>query len=195
MTDPELQQRFRELLKRCDESHLEYEEKHGDAGDAYTHCVVEDSHRVKAVLEEYIQTNFPDWTPDETRMVVDEFDAWSFDMEPGHRFSGRRNSDVDEAKAGCQVWSSSIEEVENQVEVKMLAEELDCEVEDIRELVLAERENPRSDFCIGSIYRPETFNTFETYQCTDACWFAVVPYAWFEDSIEDIRDRVEDMEG
>jgi hypothetical protein len=187
MIDPELQQRFRELLQRCDESHLEYEEKHGDAGDAYTYCVVEDLRRVNEALKEYIQANFPDWTPDETRMVVDEFDTWSFDMEPGHRFSGRKNSDIDEEKAGCQVWSTSVEEVENQCDVGAFAEELGCEDEQVRELVLAERENPRSDFCIGSIYRPETFDTFETYQATDACWFAVVPYAWFEDSIDDIR--------
>lgn len=188
MIDPELQQRFRELLQRCDESHLEYEEKHSDAGGAYTHCVVEDVRYTKEALEEYIQTNFPDWTPDEVKAVLDEFDQWSFDMEPGHRFRGRKNTDPDESKAGCQVWSASIEEVENQYEVGWLAEELDCEVEEIRELVLAEKEG-RSDFCIGSIYRPETFDTFETYQCTDACWFAVVPYAWFEDHIEEVRER------
>ena len=192
MIDPELQQRFRELLTRCDESHLEYEEKHGDAGDAYTHCVVEDVRHVKEALDEYILTNFPNWTPEEVKAVLSGFDRWSFDMEPGHRFSGRRNADPDEAKVGCQVWSASVEEVENQYEVKTLAEELDCEIDEVRELVLAERENPRSDFCIGSIYRPETFSTFETYQCTDACWFAVVPYEWFIEKIEEVRERHED---
>ena len=188
MIDPELQQRFRELLKRCDESYLEYEEKHGDAGDAYCHCVTESSGVVEA-LTEYIQVNFPSWTFDEVQSVVDEFDEWSFNMEPGHRFSGRRNSDPDEQREGCQVWAAAVEEVENQYEVKWLAEELDCEVEDIRELVLAEKECKRSDFCIGHIYRPETFDTFETYQATDACWFAVVPYDWFTEKIEEVRER------
>jgi hypothetical protein len=186
MIDPELQQRFRELLKASDAWRLEYEETCSDAGSAYSHCVVEDSHSVREALVYYILTNFPGWTPDEVKAVLEAFDRWSFDMEPGHWFSGRRNTDHDEAKAGCQVWSTSVEEVENQYEVEMLAEELDCEVEDIRELVLAEKEG-RSDFCIGHIYRPETFNTFYTYQGTDACWFAVVPYDWFIDKITDIR--------
>lgn len=186
MIDPELQQRFRELLTRCDESHLEYEEKHGDAGDAYCHCVTESSGVIEA-LTEYIQVNFPSWTFDEVQSVVDEFDEWSFSMEPGHRFSGRRNTDPDEQREGCRVWGAAVEEVENQYGVNWLAEELDCEVEDIRELVLAEKEC--GDFCIGHIYRPETFDTFETYQCTDACWFAVVPYDWFTEKIEEVRER------
>ena len=186
MIDPELQQRFRELLTRCDESHLEYEEKHSDAGDAYCHCVTESSGVIEA-LTEYIQVNFPSWTFDEVQSVVGEFDEWSFNMEPGHRFSGRRNSDPDEQREGCYAWAASIEEVENQYEVKWLADELDCEVEDIRELVLAEKEC--RDFCIGSIHRPETFDTFETYQVTDACWFAVVPYDWFTEKIEEVRER------
>lgn len=189
MIDPELQQRFRELLTRCDESHLEYEEKHGDAGDAYSHCVVEDSQSVKKALTEYIQVNFPSWTFDEVQSVVDEFDRWSFNMEPGHRFSGRRNTDPDEQREGCQVWAAAIEEVENQIEVNWLADELDCSYAEVRELVLAEKECKRSDFCIGSIHRPETFDTFETYQCTDACWFAVVPYDWFTEKIEEVRER------
>jgi|LakMenE18May11ns_1017448.scaffolds.fasta_scaffold9959384_21 hypothetical protein len=193
MIDPELQQRFRELLTRCDESHLEYEEEHGDAGDAYSHCVVEDSHNVREALVYYILTNFPGWTPEEVKAVLGEFDQWSFDMVPGHRFSGRRNTDPDESKAGCQVWSTSVEEVENQVEVKTLAESLDCEVENIRELVLAEKEGRMSDFCIGHIYRPETFTTFETYQATDACWFAVVPYDWFTEKIEEVREHAEEV--
>jgi len=186
MIDPELQQRFRELLKRCDESHLEYEEKHCDAGDAYCHCVVEDSRSVKKALVEYIGTNFPEWTSDEVKAVLSEFDQWSFDMEPGHRFSGRRNSDPDEQREGCQVWAASVEEVENQIEVKWLADELDCEVEDIRELVTAEYHD--GDFCIGSLSRLD-FDCFYTYQCTDACWFAVVPYDWFTEKIEEVRER------
>lgn len=189
MIDPELQQRFRELLTRCDESHLEYEEKHCDAGDAYCHCVVEDSHRVKKTLVEYIGTNFPEWTSDEVKAVLSEFDQWSFDMEPGHRFSGRRNSDPDEQREGCQVWAASVEEVENQYEVKTLAQDLDCEVEEIRELVTAEYHD--GDFCIGSLSRLD-FDCFYTYQCTDACWFAVVPYGWFTEKIEEVRERNEE---
>ena len=186
MIDPELQQRFRELLTRCDESHLEYEEKHGDAGDAYTHCVVEDSHRVKKTLAGYIGTNFPDWTPDEVQSVVDEFDRWSFDMEPGHRFSIWSTTEPDGEREGCCVWAASVEEVENQIEVKWLADELDCEVEEVRELVTAEYHE--GDFCIGSLSRLD-FDCFYTYQCTDACWFAVVPYDWFTDAIHEVRSN------
>lgn len=185
MIDPELQQRFRELLTRCDESHLEYEEKHGDAGDAYCHCVTESSGVIEA-LTQYIQVNFPSWTFDEVQSVVGEFDKWSFNMEPGHRFSGRRNSDPDEQREGCQVWGAAIEEVENQYAVSWLAEELDCEVEEVRELVKAEYD--KGEFCIGSIPRLD-FDTFETYQCTDACWFAVVPADWFIEKIEEVRER------
>ena len=192
MIDPELRHRFRELLKRCDESHLEYEETHSDAGNNNAHCVVEDSHSVKKAMVYYILTNFPDWTPDEVKAVLNEFDKWSFEMEPGHRFSGRKTTDPDERREGCQVWSTSIEEVENQVEVKWLAEELDCEVEEVRELVRAEKECSRSDFCIGHIHRPETFDTFETYQCTDACWFAVVPYDWFADAVHEVRSNCDE---
>lgn len=188
MIDPELQAAFRELLKSCDESHLEYEEKHGDAGDAYTHCVTE-SPSSKEALTKYIQVNFPDWTFDEVQSVVDEFDEWSFDMEPGHRFSSWPTYEADTERRGCCVWGAAIEEVENQVELSWLAESLDRSVAEVRELVLHEKECRPSDFCIGTIYRPETFDTFETYQCTDACWFAIVPYTWFIDKIEEVRER------
>lgn len=193
MIDPELQQRFRELLTRCDESRLEYEEKHGDAGDAYCHCVTESSGVIEA-LTQYIQVNFPSWTFDEVQSVVGEFDEWSFNMEPGHTFSPWKvgggdwlRGDPDTDRKGCCVWGAAIEEVEEQYEVKVLAEELDCFHAEVRELVMAEKE--LSNFCIGSIHRPETFDTFETYQCTDACWFAVVPYDWFTEKIEEVRER------
>lgn len=187
MINPELQQRFRELLSRCDESHLEYEEKHSDAGAAYAHCVTEDRHLVRKALTAYISANFPTWTPDEVKAVMEAFDKWSFDMQPGHRFSYWNNDSPDEEQKGCCVWGAAIEEVENQIELSWLAEELDCEIHEVRELVLAEKEFGRSEFCIGTIYRPDTFDSFETYQCTDACWFAVVPYDWFIDQITDIR--------
>lgn len=186
MIDPELQQRFREYLLRCDEAHLEYEEKHGDAGDAYAHCVTE-SPGVADALAEYIRVNFPDWSLEEAGRVIDEFDQWSFDMTPGHRFSGWSATDPDENHRGCCVWGTSIEEVENQYEVKALAEELDCEVEDIRELVGVEYE--KGEFCIGSL-ACLNFDHFYTYQCTDACWFAVVPYDWFIEKITEIRGSV-----
>lgn len=188
MIDPELQLAFRELLKSCDESRLEYEEEHGDAGDAYTHCVTE-SPGSKEALTQYIQVNFPDWTFDEVQSVVDEFDEWSFDMEPGHRFSSWPTYEVDTDRRGCCVWGAAIEEVENQVELSWLAESLDCGIAEVRELVLYEKDFSHSDFCIGTIFRPESFDSFETYQCTDACWFAVVPYAWFTDKIEEVRER------
>lgn len=196
MIDPELQAAFRELLKSCDESHLKYEEEHGDAGDAYTHCVTEDVDRAKEALVEYILVNFPDWTPDEVQSVVDEFDEWSFDMEPGHTFSHWKigggdwlRGDKDTDKKGCCVWGAAIEEVENQYEVARIAASLDCSIAEVRELVLHEKDFSHSDFCIGTIYRPESFDTFETYQCTDACWFAVVPHTWFTDKIEEVRER------
>lgn len=189
MIDPELQAAFRELLKSCDESYLKYEEEHGDA---YSHCVTE-SPGSKEALTKYIQVNFPDWTFDEVQSVVDEFDQWSFDMEPGHRFSNwgtsydKRYPDTEQR--GCCVWSAAIEEVENQYDVARIAEDLDCSIAEVRELVLHEKDSSHSDFCIGTIYRPESFDTFETYQCTDACWFAIVPYTWFTDKIEEVRER------
>ena len=188
MINPDLQQRFRDLLRRCDDAHLEYEEKHGDAGDAYCHCVIESLGSLEK-LDNYIQTNFPEWTDRERQAVIDEFDRWSFDMVPGHRFSTWPTTEPDEQRKGCCVWGAAIEEVENQYEVKVLADELDCEVEDIRELVLAEKEC--REFCIGSIHRPESFDTFDTYQSTDVCWFAVVPYDWFIDTIYEVRAREE----
>ena len=53
-------------------------------------------------------------------------------------FSTWPSTEPDIDRDGCCVWGTSIEEVENQYEVKVLADELDCEVEDIRELVTAE---------------------------------------------------------
>ena len=188
MIDPELQAAFRELLKSCDESYLKYEEEHGDAGDAYAHCVTESPGSLEK-LALYISVNFPDWTKRERLAVIDEFDQWSFDMEPGHRFSSWPTYETDTDRRGCCVWGTALEEVENQIELSWLAEALDCSIAEVRELVLHEKDFSHSDFCIGTISWPETFDTFETYQCTDACWFAIVPYTWFTDKIEEVRER------
>lgn len=177
MKDPDLQKRFREQLALCDAAHLEYEEEHGDAGNAYTHCVIEDKGYAVKRLKEYVTENMPEVTPDELKEIMSRLDGWSFDMEPGHRFT------TVSVQKGVVLNGFPIEEVENQYEVKVLAEQLGCEVEEVRELVLAE-----NDFCIGTLYR-ENFDTFETYQITDCCWFAVLPKCWIEDTLNEIREE------
>ena len=86
MVTEELQKAFSEYLTKCDEAHLEYEEKHSDAGDAYVHCVEEDR-QSKDKLEEYAREQFPGITDEQVEYLRDAFDNWSFDMEPGHRFT------------------------------------------------------------------------------------------------------------
>jgi hypothetical protein len=181
MVTEELQKAFSEYLTKCDEAYLEYEEKHSDAGDAYTHCVMEDRWS-KDKLEEYAREQFPGITDEQVEYLRDAFDVWSFDMEPGHRFT------TIPVGQGCCVAGYAIEEVENQHEVKVIAEELDCGVEDVRAMVLAETYQ-----CIGSISKAmeDKFITFHTYQCTDACWFAVVPRCWIEESLQQYEDDQE----
>jgi hypothetical protein len=140
--------------------------------------------RSKDKLEEYAREQFPGITDEQVEYLRDAFDSWSFDMEPGHRFT------TIPAEQGCCVASYAIEEVENQHEVKVIAEALDCEVDDVRVMVIAVKDKG-SDHCIGHIYRPESFDTFETYQATDACWFAVVPRSWFTETLEQYEEEQE----
>lgn len=179
MVTEELQKAFSEYLTKCDEAHLEYEEKHSDAGYAYVHCVVEDRHS-KDKLEEYAREQFPGLTDEQVEYLRDAFDEWSFDMEPGHRFT------TIPVEQGCCVASYAIEEVENQHEVKAIADALDCEVEDVWEMVTIEKN--RNNHCIGTLFAK---GTFETYQCTDACWFAVVPRSWFLETLEQYEEEQE----
>ena len=141
MVTDELRTRFRDLLEKADERHLEYEESHGDAGDAYTHTVMENRRYCIEKLEEYIQNHFNGVIDVfEMALIVQEFDEWCFDMEPGNRFS------CVAPEKGVLLWSDCLEEVENQHEVSRYAEELDCTTNEVRELVREEAE--KNDFCI-----------------------------------------------
>jgi hypothetical protein len=182
MVTEELQKAFSEYLTKCDEAYLEYEEKHSDACGAYSHCVMWDR-QSKDKLEEYAREQFPGITDEQVEYLRDAFDSWSFDMEPGHRFT------TIPAEQGCCVASYAIEEVENQHEVKVIAEALDCEVEDVRKMVRNEKD--LGSHCIGTLSTFYTFDTFETYQCTDACWFAVVPRSWFVETLEQYEEELE----
>lgn len=176
----DLRKQFKALLQAADDSHLEYEEKHGDAGSAYVHLVTEDEQRAKKKLLEYMKEHMPDVTEDERKAIVRKVDEWCIDMQPGHRFS---TTDPEE---GCCVDSWALEEVENQHEVKRFAEELDCEESEVRGMARAEEKE--GDFCIRCSDRDE-FDTFLTYQCTDAVWCAVVPREWINDQLEEIRQE------
>ena len=180
MINPELKSQISTYITKCDEAHLEYEEKHGDAGDAYCHCAMEDKRKWGQKFHDYVAEQFPELTEDQIDEMLSDVDEWSFDMVPGHRFSGETP-----AEEGLTIWGACIEEVENQHEVKAIADEFDCEVDEVREIVAALYET--SDHCIGSIPRKD-FDTFYTYQCTDACWFAVIPRSWFVDKIEEMQD-------
>ena len=180
MVTDELRTRFRDLLEMADECHLEYEESHGDAGDAYTHMVMEDKRHCIEKLEEYIQANFSGVTESEIELVIEAFDKWCFDMQPGNRFSCVAPED------GVLLRSRCIEEVENQHEVSRYAEELDCTENEVRELVREEAE--KGNFCLR-YYGTDNFSTFQTYQVTDACWLAVLPRSWIVDQLEEIREE------
>lgn len=184
MVDEDLKRRFTEYLTKCDETYLEYEEKHGDAGAAYTHCVVESWQNgyAKRTFIDYVKEHI-DCTQGELAELVKRFDAWSFEMEPSHIFG----CSVDPDK-GIVIDSYDLGEVENQHEVNVIAEELECEPDDVRELV--KQAKAEHDFCIGSIYR-DNFETFETYQATDAVWMAVVPRSWIDDTLDEIRTEAE----
>jgi hypothetical protein len=174
MVDDDLRKRFREWLQKADEAGLEYEEKHSDAGDAYVHCVIEDKPHYVAKIKAYIKDELGIQDEAFIAHAVKEFDQWSFDMQSGHRFTT-----IDPAE-GCYIWAAAIEEVELQYETKVIAEDLDCEVEDVVECVKAE--SALREFCIH--YYDNT-DTFYTYQATDACWFAVIPRCWFTDLLEE----------
>lgn len=178
----DLRKRFKVLLQACDDGWLEYEEKHGDAGASYVH-LIDEERMAKKTLKAYMAEHLPDVTEAEQKAILKRFDQWSVDMEPGHRFSST------DPEKGCCVGSWALEEVQNQIEVSMLAEQLGCDESEVREMVRAEKEG--NDFCIGTIYRDD-FDTFETYQCTDAVWCAVVSKQWILDQLEELRDSDED---
>ena len=178
-----LRKRFKALLQASDDAHLEYEEKHGDAGAAYVHLVVEEKNRSKEKLKEYLTEHMPEVTEAEQKAILKNFDQWCIDMQPGHRFSTTKPEE------GCCVGSWALEEVENQHEVKRYAEELDCEEHEVRDMACAEEKE--GDFCIRCSDR-DKFDTFLTYQCTDAVWCAVVPREWIDGQLEELRNSDED---
>lgn len=175
----DLKTRFKALLEKHDEAHLEYEEKHEDAGSGYVHLLTEESPYGLERLKEFMLEHYPEFmqSKDDWRKLAERFDEWSVEMKPGHRFTT-----IDESE-GCCVGSWPLEEVENQHEVKLFADELDCTEEEIRELVRAEK-----DHCVR-FSEDSPFDTFESYQCTGACWFCVVPRSWINDTIEEIQSE------
>ena len=176
MVTEDLRSRFKALLEKHDEAPLEYEEKHEDAGSGYVHLLAEESPYGAKRLKEFMLEHYPKFMESQVawKKLAERFDKWAVEMKPGNRFTT-----IDESE-GCCVGSWSLEEVENQHEVKTFVDELDCTEEEVRELVRAEK-----DHCIGTIYRDD-FNTFHSYQATDACWFCVVPRSWINDTIEEI---------
>lgn len=175
----DLKTRFKALLEKHDEAHLEYEEKHDDAGSGYVSCFVDESPHGRKKLKEFMAEHYPEFmgSKDNWKKLAARLDKWAVEMKPGHRFTT-----IDESE-GCCVGSWALEEVENQHEVKVFADELDCTEEEVRELVRVEK-----DHCVlCSKDRP--FDTFGSYQCTDACWFCVVPRSWIDDTIEEILNE------
>ncbi len=184
MTD-DLKIRFEKYLEDCDKAYLEYEETHGDAGAGYAHVLVESWRNgyAKRPFIDYAKEH-TDCSEQELRELVKRFgnDAeWSIEFKPGHIFSCQVPPEE-----GIVIDSWDLGEVENQYEVSVIAEHLDCEEEEVRALVRQARQE--HNFCIGSIYR-EDFQTFETYQTTDAVWLAVVPRSWFDDTLSEIREE------
>jgi len=181
MINPELKNAISDYITKCDESYLEYETEHGDVGDAYVHCVMEDKRHWATKFEEYAKQEFPELDDNAIDWLLSESDKWAFDMKPGHRFTSFKPEE------GCCIWSAAIEEVENQFEVSAIAEEFVCSDDEVREIVSVLCDE--SEHCIH-MHSPD-FTHFETYQATDCCWFAVISREWFIDKIEEYRDECE----
>jgi len=180
MINPELKNAISAFITRCDESHLEYETTHCDAGSAYDHCVMDDKRHWGQEFFDYVREQFPGLDDDQIDEMLSDVDQWSFDMVPGHRFSSTSPEE------GLCIWSAAIEEVENQFEVSVIAEECDCTEDEVCAVVTALKYE--GDHCIHCDYIARKHGTFETYQCTDCCWFAVIPRSWFVDKIEEMQD-------
>jgi hypothetical protein len=183
MINPELKKAISDYITKCDESHLEYETEHSDAGDAYIHCVMEDKRNWGTTFEEYVKQEFPELDEQAIEWLLGEFDEWDFEMKPGHRFTSF------EPAEGCCIWFAAIEEVENQIEVSRIAEEFDCSKAEVCEIIRWLKNE--GHHCIRCDYIEREHGTFETYQATDCCWFAVISREWFADKIEEYYDEQE----
>ena len=179
MINPELKKAISDYITKCDESWLQYETTHSDAGDAYVHCVMQDKPHWGTKFEDYVKQEFPGLDDEAIDWLLSEADQWSFDMTPGHRFSSTS------PKEGLSIWGTSIEEVENQFEVSVIAEEFVCSDEEVREIV--SRLCDESEHCIH-MHSPD-FKCFCTYQATDCRWCAVISREWFIDKIEEYEEE------
>lgn len=179
MINPELKKAISDYITNCDESYLEYETTHGDAGDAYVHCVMEDKRNWGTKFEDYVKQEFPGLDAEAIDWLLCEADQWSFDMVPGHRFTFFKPEE------GLSIWGTSIEEVENSFGVSVIAEEFVCSDDEVREIVSELCDE--AEHCIH-MFLPD-FTSFYTYQSTDCCWFAVIPRCWFVDKIEEMQDE------
>ncbi len=195
MLSDELKQAFIDLVTKCDEARLKYCETHRDAGDAYIHCAVGRDVDMKNVRKKAIEYMVEKLAIEEytTKRIADQIDEWAIEMMPGsiHECYGSNGRHI--------VESFAIKEVENSHDVSTIARELDCTDEDFRELVRWAKDIDRTH-CIGPLHHDE-FETFNTYQVTDACWLATVPDTWFREQLSELNednkdfcDMMEDMD-
>lgn len=170
---------FLKLVNDADDCNEEYQTKHDDAGDSYVHMVTEEIEQYRAKVAAYAceLLNVNELTAE---LIAAEFDQWCVDMVAGHRFTG-------DIKGSMKLNGWAIEEIENQHELSRYAAELDCEISQIVEWV--KKLDDDNDVCARYNRKGDTF---ETYRCTDGCWFATIDDAWFADTLIDLIDQDND---
>jgi hypothetical protein len=178
-------------LEQAIEASLEYNEKHGDAGDAYSHCPYEGSYDYNdggRRLKEFLEANSIDLQGVDFD-VLQGFVLDNFEMLAGSIYGCYKTTEnrMDGTSSHFELCSFAVQEVEDQfcADCPWTLDALGLEsVEEFNEFAKLADEDAR--FCLR-VSEGEILS----YTSTDAVWFAAISK---ESICEFIADTVEEMQ-
>lgn len=173
-----------EIIKQLNDHYHNYVTEHEDSGDCYAHLVSENWYQ-GSFQDEQIKTRLEHLC---IKLSNSEFDdlttklkhRGNWEMVSGSMFYPTYTD-------GIYIESYSIGEVENQIEVKALADEVGT-----KHIVPLLRKVEKDGYhCIR--YTPGR-DCFETYQATDSVWYAVIRDEEILEVIEEMEEEKDDRD-
>ena len=163
-----------QILRQAIDSQVEYEESHGDAGDAYMHMLDKwgwEHGNCEEKIREYIEEhNLPEVDMEELREEVVGY--YLAEARPGSVYG------MYGKEKGVELNAWSVGEVEVQFCTPDLARVLDCTEEQAVEFWQQAKDDRQ--FCISGDC---------AYESTDAVWFAFLPHETLVDAIQELNSK------